>query len=183
MATFDKKSKIVRRKRIYVDMDGVLADFDKKIMELFPEMLKQEKGSHASGKLLDYLVQSRARHIFLDLEPVKHAKQAFDKLCKWYDVYILSTPMWDLPESYTDKRVWVQMHLGENATKKLILSHDKNLLVGDYIVDDRLKHGVDVFGGKHFHFGTQSATDWPHVLRQLSYLDNWELDEMELFLT
>ena len=38
---------------------------------------------------------------------------------------------------------------------------------GDYIIDDRLKNGVDKFDGKHIHFGTEEFTDWESVLKFL----------------
>jgi len=49
----------------------------------------------------------------------------------------------------------------------LILSHHKNLNMGDYIVDDRTARGVDKFVGEHIHFGTEKYPDWDAVLRYL----------------
>lgn len=41
-----------------------------------------------------------------------------------------------------------------NYCKRLILSHHKNLLRGDYIIDDRGKHGTSGFKGEWLRFGS-----------------------------
>jgi len=48
--------------------------------------------------------------------------------------------------------------------KELILSHHKNLSMGDFLVDDRLKNGADKFCGEHIHFGTEKFPDWASVV-------------------
>jgi 5'(3')-deoxyribonucleotidase len=75
--------------------------------------------------------------------------------------------MWALPESYSGKRIWLEKHFGESIKKRLILSHRKDLLMGDYLIDDRLRHGVTEFKGEHIHFGTDKFPDWEAVLDYL----------------
>ena len=48
-----------------------------------------------------------------------------------------------------------------------ILTHHKNLNVGDYLIDDRTKHGVPEFSGEHIHFGTEEFPDWRTVTAYL----------------
>jgi hypothetical protein len=36
----------------------------------------------------------------------------------------------------------------------IILSHNKHLNIGDYLIDDHTKNGVHRFTGEHLHFGT-----------------------------
>lgn len=45
----------------------------------------------------------------------------------------------------------------------MILSHHKNLNKWDYLIDDRLKNGVDKFEGEHIHFWTSKFPDWKSV--------------------
>jgi len=45
----------------------------------------------------------------------------------------------------------------------LILSHNKHLNIGDYLIDDRLANGVEKFTGEHIHFGTERFPDWQSV--------------------
>jgi len=95
------------------------------------------------------------------------AIDAFHELRRLFDTYILSTAPWANHSAWSDKLVWVKQHLGTEAEKRLILSHHKNLNRGDFIIDDRLKHGVDVFQGKHIHFGSDRFPDWGAVMAYL----------------
>jgi 5'(3')-deoxyribonucleotidase len=84
-----------------------------------------------------------------------------------FDTYILSTAPWNNPSAWSDKLEWVKKYLGGVALKRLILSHHKNLLSGDFIVDDRDKRGVKKFNGEHIHFATKKFPDWKIVLEYL----------------
>lgn len=140
-------------------MDGVLADFDGAInehverLELNPSDWKERKD------LVDYVCENNPQ-IFHYLKPIPGAIESAKKLFDLYEVYFLSTPMWWIPESFMGKRLWVEEHFGELAVKKLILTHRKDLNMGDYLVDDRLKNGVENFKGVHIHFGTELFPTW-----------------------
>jgi 5'(3')-deoxyribonucleotidase len=71
--------------------------------------------------------------------------------------------MWDIPESYSDKRLWLEKYYGDLAKKRLILTNRKDLAIGDFLVDDRLKNGSEKFKGKFIHFGTGAFPDWKAV--------------------
>lgn len=105
--------------------------------------------------------------IFKLMIPIDGALKAFSKISEKYDVYILSTAPWENNSAWTDKLLWVKTYLGEKAKKRLILSHHKNLLIGDYLIDDRLKNGVDRFTGEHIHFDTDSYPNWESVVEYL----------------
>ena len=143
-------------KRIYIDMDNVLVDFKSGIDRTSDELLKQYEGH------LDDVPG-----IFSKMLPMEGAIEAFEQLAQQYDVYILSTAPWNNPSAWSDKVLWVQRYLGEVAYKRLILSHHKNLCQGDYIIDDRTRHGVDIFDGEHIHFGTDRFPNWRSVLDYL----------------
>ena len=143
-------------KRLYIDMDNVLVDFKSGIDCTPAELLKQYEGH------LDDVPG-----IFSKMKPMPGAIEAFERLSKKYDVYILSTAPWHNPTAWSDKLLWVQRYLGDVAYKRLILSHHKNLCSGDYIIDDRTRHGVDIFDGEHIHFGTDRFPNWDSVLEYL----------------
>ena len=120
-------------KTLYIDMDNVLVDFKSAIKTIPADVLQKYEGN-----------PDNVPGIFSKLQPMPGAIEAFTKLAQKYDVYILSTAPWNNPSAWTDKVLWVQKYLGEVAYKRLILSHHKNLCKGDYIIDDRTLHGVDI---------------------------------------
>ena len=102
------------------------------------------------------------------MAPLSGALEAYRILVQHYDVYILSTAPWFNDSAWSSKILWVRKHLGDVAHKRLILSHHKNLLMGDYLIDDRTKNGAGEFTGEHIHFGTEQFPDWATVLKYLT---------------
>ena len=146
----------MEKKRICVDMDGVLCDFAGALAKQGPEMKKEYSGKATA-----------VPGFFLNMEPMPGAIEAFEKLAANYDVYILSTGPWSSPGAWTEKVLWVQKHLPEAAFKRLILGHEKDLLRGDIIIDDRHGNGVDSFQGEIIIFGSEDYPDWEAILRHL----------------
>lgn len=133
------------KKILLIDMDGVLAENESKDFDI----RKKEKG------------------FFLNKKPIEGAVEAFKKLAKKYECHIVSTPVWSNPNCWKEKRVWIETHLGKEAHKRLTLTHNKHLFIGDIIIDDTTKHGVDKFKGEHIHFGQEQFPDWETVLTHL----------------
>lgn len=156
------------KKILYLDMDGVLADFDGRIKEICPELYTSEEFDTYDKKSdkIDIIV-SRQPRFFETLEPMDGAIDAVKQLFSLYDVYFLSTPMWAVPESFMGKRIWLEKHFGDDAKKKLVLTHRKDLVIGDILVDDRLKNGAGEFKGKHIHFGQEEFPTWKEILKEL----------------
>ncbi len=156
------------KKILYLDMDGVVADFEKGIRGLQPEM--KEFSSFEDLKVLSDgfdLVCYANPEIYHHLPPVPGAIEAVRKLSAIYEVYFLSTAMWDLPESFTGKRMWVEKHFGDLGKKKLILTHRKDLMRGDFLVDDRTHNGAGEFEGELLLFGSEKFPDWEVTLKYL----------------
>lgn len=106
--------------------------------------------------------------IFAMMDPMPGAIDAVHRLVAKYDVYILSTAPWKNPSAWADKVSWVTRYLDDVLHKRLILSHRKDLLKGDYLIDDRHKHGADTFEGEWIQFGTEPFKDWDSVLKYLN---------------
>jgi 5'(3')-deoxyribonucleotidase len=136
------------KKILYFDLDGVLADYDAKpSYKDNPEI--PQKG------------------FFLSLDPINGSLYAFKTLFEYYDCYFLTTAPWSNTDSLSEKRIWVEKHLGDYAFKRLITTHRKDLLKGDYLIDDRTVNGVTEFEGEHIHFGSDKFPDWDSVLKYL----------------
>lgn len=145
------------KKILYIDMDNVLVNF----ASAFPKLSSETLAEYDSR--LDDIP-----NIFSLMEPMPGAVEAFKQLSHKFDTYILSTAPWANPSAWSDKLIWVKNYLGPNANKRLILSHNKNLNAGDFLVDDRTKNGVNEFKGEHLHFGTLDFPDWNSVLLYLN---------------
>ena len=143
-------------KILYIDMDNVLVDFKSGIDAISEEDRQQFKDD------LD-----EVPGIFSKMKPVDGAIEAYNELTKHFDVYILSTAPWENPSSWSDKLLWVKKYLGQTARKRLILSHNKNLNAGDFLVDDRTANGAGEFAGEHIHFLSEQFKDWDDVLSYL----------------
>ena len=151
------------KQTVYIDLDGVIVDIEKYIKETYkPEYIKE----HGIGTLIDNHVD-----IFNHSKPMPGAIAAFRQLAQKYEVYILSTAPWDNPASWTAKRLWVEKHLGSEAYKRLILSHNKGLLRGSYLIDDRIANGVAEFEGTHIHFGSTDTPDWETVMQLFEVIE------------
>lgn len=144
------------KKIVYVDMDNVLVDF----ASAFP-LLNQETLTAFEGRL------DEVPNIFSLMKPMPDAIESFEALSQRYDVYVLSTAPWENPRAWSDKLLWIKQYLGTSAYKRLILSHQKQLNHGDYLIDDRTKNGADRFVGEHIHFGTATFPDWNSVMAYL----------------
>lgn len=158
------------KKVILVDMDGVLVKEPTKEHE---EEKRRKIGRRGRKDATDehHIHWSDIPEIFLDLEPMDGAIDAYNKLSQDYELYIVSTPPWNNPSAWSDKRRWVEKHL-PSATKRLFLTHNKHMVIGDYLIDDRLKNGVDKFPGKHIHFGQPPFENWSKVLDYFDTLEN-----------
>lgn len=144
------------RKILYLDMDNVLVDFASAIPRLSKSTRKEYEGH------LDDVPG-----IFALMDPVEGAVDAFCELASIFETYILSTAPWDNPTALPDKLAWVKTHLGERCRNRLILSHNKHLNYGDFLVDDRPNNGAEHFKGELIRFGSEDFPNWSVVLPYL----------------
>lgn len=116
---FKVDSKVI----VYVDMDGVICDYKKNYL------------THIA-KNPDLKYPQSQYGFFLELEPIPGSIEAVLKLSSLCDVWILTAPSTPNPMSYAEKNYWVKKYLGEEYVSKLIMSPNKSLLKGDYLIDD-----------------------------------------------
>ena len=143
------------KKVLYIDMDGVIVDFESGINSI---NLKEKK--EYAGKY------QKCPNIFSKMKPIEGALTAVEKLSEKYDVYILSSPGWGNASAWSDKYNWIENYL-PIMKKRLILSSQKHLNKGDYLIDDRFTNGADNFEGEHIHFKSSNYPNWAAVLEYL----------------
>ena len=86
--------------------------------------------------------------------PIPQAIEAVLELEKHIGVSILSTAPWHNIHSWPQKRIWVEKNL-PSMYKRLILTHHKHQLIGDFLFCGRLKNGAAEFKGAHIHIFTE----------------------------
>ena len=104
---------------------------------------------------------------FGKLEVMPGAKEALMKLNEDFDLFIASTPPWSRPDMWAAKRVWIEEHF-PYLKRKIILTHRKDLLIGDVLVDDSRWRGQPDFQGEWLWFGNnQRCLDWPATIEYI----------------
>lgn len=129
-------------------MDGVLVDFQKAIDDWF------ETHPHLKERYKDN--PDHIQGLFRIAPPMKGAIEAVKKLHESgkYELFIATSAPWGNPQSNTDKRFWIEDYFGNIFHKRMFITHRKDLLMGDYLIDDRTKNGAGEFSGELLQFGT-----------------------------
>lgn len=150
-----KKLKIMEKQKkiVYVDMDGVLVDFNSGVRKFGPDVLASYDGQY-----------DNIPHIFSKMDPMPGAIEGFKSLQEKYDVYVLTTAPWRNETALQDKKDWLNRYLGDLIRKKVIFCHRKDFLRGDYLIDDR---EVPKFQGKQLLFGSEEYPDWDSIKKVL----------------
>jgi len=141
---------------IFLDMDGVLANFEKAAAQI-PDVKRPDE-------VLD----------FSTFEPMPGAINAVEKIIAMgHDVFIATTPPWNNPSAWGQKRDWIEEHLPQ-LKRKMFLTHRKDLLKGDILVDDSTYRGQYDFDGTFMHFGKHF--DWDMVVNTIEQITKLQLD-------
>ena len=143
-------------KRVFIDMDNVLVDFQSGL-----DQVSEEVKAEYAGRL------DEIPGLFGKMKPMEGAIEAVHELQKHYDLFILSTAPWKNPSAWSDKVEWVTKYLDDVFHKKMVITHRKDLCQGDYLIDDRGKNGTSEFGGEWIHFGSEMFPNWNDVLDYL----------------
>ena len=137
---------------LLVDMDGVIADFERGLSEGFREQFPTETYIPLDQIRTFYVEESYPRRLrkpirkiyhsegfFANLHPIDGALEALHELQGRddTDVFICTTPIRSSPFSAQEKLEWVINHLDDKWAKRLILTGDKTLVRGDVLIDDK----------------------------------------------
>ena len=139
---------------IYVDMDDVLCDFSNTYQKALLDNPKIKYPQSQYG-------------FFRNLEPIKDSLEVVKYLnsVEYFTIYILTAPSIKNPLCYIEKRLWIEDNFGLEMVKKLIISPNKGLNKGDYLIDDNeFGKGQENFEGKLIHFGSEEFINWKQIL-------------------
>jgi 5'-nucleotidase len=153
---------MIDKKIVYIDMDGVLVDLAKEIDIWFinhPKLVLKYNDcpDHIPG-------------IFRTPPPYEGAIEAVKELALSgkYELIIATAAPWGNPDSATDKRYWIEKYFGTYFHKQMIITHRKDLLIGDYLIDDRKVNGATEFKGELLSFG------WDYEHRKWNEYKTWK---------
>lgn len=135
--------------RVFVDLDGVLVDFDR---------FRSERG--LTGEQVKAMPGA-----YLQMQAIEGAIGAVRSLIGMgYEVWVATKPPTGVPHAYSDKAAWVMDHLPE-LKRRIIITHDKGLLGdrNDFLCDDRPhKANCEQFPGVLLRF--VDGYHWPQAL-------------------
>lgn len=149
--------------RILVDMDGVTADFERAVIDIYrakhPDKqyvpFEKRKNFYVKSdypKELQPLVDEiyLGKGFFRNLQPIPGSIEALHEMEKYYDVRLCTSPLLGNPYCTNEKLAWVHEHLGREWQKRTIIAPDKTLVRGDILIDDRPQvDGADTPAWEH----------------------------------
>jgi len=149
------------KKIIWIDLDGVVVDFWANVYDHY------ERIPHLRQRYADN--PDHIHGIFRDPHPVVGAIEAVNMLYDSgkYELYIATACPWSNPQGAADKRYWIEKYFGDMFYKRLTITHNKDMLIGDYLIDDRTANGAGNFKGELILFGSPEYPDWTSVLNKL----------------
>lgn len=154
-----------RKKIILVDMDGVLCDYEKALLE----QAKEKLGLTPISKNIVFNTElnfetkhqtsiddlTHEEGFFENLKPFPGAIEAIKEMDKDPDVelFICSAPKKKSIFCHSEKFKWLMKYCGQKIAQKLVLTRDKTLVYGDFLIDDRFEVT-----------GSVEKPSWVHVL-------------------
>lgn len=142
------------KKRVFVDMDGTLCDF-MGAFKFYKEMDSTRK-----------YPQSRVG-FFENLKPLPGSIEGFNLLKEHYDMWILTRPSFKNIHCFSEKAQWILDNLGFDVLENMVISGDKSIIKGDFLIDDHDGHGQDRFDGEWIEFGKEPFDTWEKVTEYL----------------
>ncbi len=137
--------KPIGQHRIFVDIDGVLADFVGGVKRIFPEYdeYKYESDPKFRDKMYAAIKEYSANggKMWLNLKPLSDAKKLWKYVSK-YDPQILSATGSGDAGAGPQKREWIANHFGSDIKVNLVQqAKDKGERAqrGDILIDDKQK--------------------------------------------
>ncbi|WP_396657150.1 hypothetical protein [Microbacterium oxydans] len=153
---------------VLVDMDGVIADWGHAYGESLdrygerasriPRHRDQTSFDLHAGRTAEEIEIIRAVMVeegfYTRLRPIPGAKTALKAMLKaGHDVRIVTSPWVSNPTCASDKLNWIVKHYGSHWGKRVVITTDKTIVRGDYLIDDKPEvHGAQEPVWEHIYF-------------------------------
>lgn len=97
-------------------------------------------------------------------KPMESLLKCYRYLIEYYDVYVVAANPSNSPDYARRMHEFAFETLGVAAHDRLILTNQKNLLYGDYLIDSHTDLGASNFMGTRIDFGSDTFKTWDEVL-------------------
>ena len=173
--------------QILVDMDGVIANFEKGIVDKFIELHPDQKHIPLEQRTVFYVKEQYPTHLqplveeiylapgfYRSLPTIPGSLEALSEMRKKkHDVYICTSPLSQYQNCVLEKFEWVEANLGMDWIKKIIITKDKTIVKGDILIDDKPEvKGVETPSWEHVLY-TQPYNSSVTQKRRLTW-QNWK---------
>jgi 5'-nucleotidase len=158
--------------RILVDMDGVLSDFDGEFLKRWRERYPDKFYVPIEERTTFYVKEQYPNELkplvseivgepgfFRNMMPIHGGIEALAEMDNLgHEVFICTSPLSRYQNCVLEKFVWVEKHLGSNWVNRIILTKDKTLVKGDYLIDDKPEIK-----------GMENTPSWEHIIYDRPY--------------
>lgn len=126
---------------LFVDLDGVLADFDAHYNTVFGELPSTWRTSQFQDKDVDWGAIRRHQNFYAQIPPMPDMFELWKYVARFQPIVLTGIPS-SIPEAADNKRGWVSKNLGDHIEVRCCLSREKYLHAqpGDVLVDDWEKY-------------------------------------------
>jgi len=135
--------------QLFVDLDGVLADFDHGFENLFGHRPAYRDGPEFGPDKWHKIQEAGA--FFRNLRPMLDHRELWDGVAHLDPIILTGVPH-SVPDVFVQKRGWVDEHIGAHVHVVGCLSKDKckHANPGDILIDDweRYRHLWEGMGGR-----------------------------------
>lgn len=199
---FQKNNQQVDRKiRVLVDMDGVIADFEKSLIQIYQNECPNlpvlpcylRRGLFIDKQYDEYFFQDwpeageklrtimKREHFFKNLPPIPEAVNKIHCLLDnpGYDVSICTSPLTHNVFCTSEKLEWLDKFFGNRFHRKVIMTNDKTLVNADFLLDDKehIEGAIENPSFEHIlvrqqHNQHVTSTDKKNILESWNGLDD-----------
>jgi len=133
------KQYFIEKYPLYVDMDGVLTDFDKRFQDFSPLLPKEYEEQYGVGKFWDLIDNKTGVRFWVGMDWMPDGKRLWN-FVKHLNPTILSSPSMQ-EESKIGKHLWIRKHIPGTKTILTFSSMKQNHSGENRIlIDDRPKN-------------------------------------------
>lgn len=166
----------MKKPRIAIDMDEVIADVAPKFLDLYEQdfgvrLRKEEYWGkkiyqiNGADKIRQYLHE---KGFFADLPVMPGSREVIRELMEDYEIFITTAAM-EFRASFEDKYDWLRRHFPFIHWQNIVFCGDKSVIRADYMIDDHV-FNLERFSGTGLLYTASHNIDEERFIR----VNNWE---------